>query len=84
MTAGIGSGWTRTVPPLLLADFDAGEVAALAATAGVELNYGEAERLHAHTQRHPLWIRMLLVSSAQPSCMPRMGICGHHGRWRHR
>jgi DNA-binding CsgD family transcriptional regulator len=70
---GVDDGWERfrmntdRCRPLLLADFDIGEVAALAATAGVELSYGQAERLHAHTQGHPLWVRMLLgeLSAAQ-------------------
>jgi DNA-binding NarL/FixJ family response regulator len=70
---GVDDGWDRfrmdtdRCRTLNLADFDVGEVAALAATAGVELVYGQAERLHAHTQGHPLWVQMLLgeLSAAQ-------------------
>lgn len=40
--------------------FDVDEVSALAASLGYGLTHREAERLHAHTRGHPLYVRTLL------------------------
>ena len=68
----MAEGWTRLrfdperCRRIVLSSLTAEDVAALAASEGVDLTPGQAERLHRHTRGHPLYVRTLLSELTPP------------------